>query len=141
MVVPPQAGVPREPRWHLAMAALGHDGEAEPTRRLLAALGPVETQSRLVGEPPVTSTRWRAGGVEVVLHDGVVVAVVLHLPQADLRTWAGVGNDATLGDLERAFAGRPGSRAWSPPTSRSRAATPASRSPRMAGRRGAISVP
>ena len=61
MVVPPQAGVPREPRWHLAMAALGHDGEAEPTRRLLAALGPVETQSRLVGEPPVTSTRWRAG--------------------------------------------------------------------------------
>ncbi len=106
MVVPPQAGVPREPRWHLAMAALGHDGEAEPTRRLLAALGPVETQSRLVGEPPVTSTRWRAGGVEVVLHDGVVVAVVLHLPQADLRTWAGVGNDATLGDLERAFAGK-----------------------------------
>ena len=106
MVVPPQAGVPREPRWHLAMAALGHDDEAEPTLRLLAMLGPVEAQTRLVGEPPVTSTRWRARGVEVVLHDGVMVAVTLHLPQADLRTWAGVGNDATLGDLERAFAGK-----------------------------------
>lgn len=96
------------PRWHLAVAALGHDDEAEPGRRLLAMLGPVEAQTRLVGEPPVTSTRWRARGVEVVLHDGVMVAVTLHLPQADLRTWAGAGNDATLGDLERAFAGQAG---------------------------------
>ncbi|CAM3528004.1 hypothetical protein OCAE111667_14150 [Occultella aeris] len=89
--------------------------EADPaTRRLVDALGgePVAVNERPVGEPAIRSRRLLfAPGVEMILHDDSVVAVLLHLapallgpPGLDLSEWiAGVGNDATLKDLKQAM--------------------------------------
>lgn len=92
---------PTTPRpWRGAVATLGRPEEA--ALALLAA-GRVTVRERLVGQPAIRSRRLTAGGVEAVTHDFIVAAVVLRLPDADLRAWLGVGSDATLDDLERVF--------------------------------------
>lgn len=69
---------------------------------------PSSTQERSVGEPArqVRRLRFRSGG-EIILHDGAVAAVVLHVAQnarhVRLAEWIGTGNRATLDDLETAL--------------------------------------
>lgn len=97
-----------------ALAALGRSEDDPGVRRVLDAFGgaPAAATERWVGEPGRRSRRLRfASGGEVVLHDGAVVAVILHVgptPIApagiDLSAWIpGVDGDATLGDLVAAI--------------------------------------
>ncbi|WP_146145820.1 hypothetical protein [Arthrobacter woluwensis] len=73
---------------------------------------PSSTQERSVGEPArqVRRLRFRSGG-EIILHDGAVAAVVLHVAQGArhvrLDEWIGTGNRATLDDLESALGTKP----------------------------------
>ncbi|MGR0158609.1 hypothetical protein [Paenarthrobacter nitroguajacolicus] len=94
-------------------ALLGSD-EDPPVRRLIQALGgePASAKERLVGEPAYQSRRLQfASGVEVILHDDAVVAVVLHAAPtefaahgSDLPAWIpGINHGATLEDLKKAI--------------------------------------
>lgn len=105
-------------RLQLLLDVLGA-GEDHPTvRELVDLLGgtPATTDERLVDEPAHVSRRLSfASGGEVVLHDGAVVAVLLHVrptPFArtgiDLRHWIGLaGRRATLDGLAKAVDARP----------------------------------
>ncbi len=99
-------------RLPVVLAALGRSEGDPAVRRLADAFGgdPAEVGERLVGVPARRSRRVRfASGGEIVLHDDVVVAVLLHLVHGlDLSEWfTGVGNDATLDDLAQAIGDRP----------------------------------
>lgn len=105
-------------RFPLILDALALSEQDPAVRRLAAQFGgePVEVRERLVGEPAYRSRRlFFASGGEVILHDEVVVAVVLHTaptPAAArgiaLSDWVdGVGNDATLDDLKRVIGSSP----------------------------------
>lgn len=86
----------------LVLAALARDEHDPAVRALVEVLGgaPVEVSERLVDVPTTRSRRLRlAAGAELVLHDGALVALVLHLVPTsfsrqtiDLSAWvAGVG--------------------------------------------------
>lgn len=91
-----------------------------PVRRLVDAFGrePVAVAERSFGEPATHSRRLRfAAGGELILHDDMLVAVLLHtVPTTtattvtlaiDLSEWLdGASNAATLDDLKKAIAGR-----------------------------------
>ncbi|WP_051485880.1 hypothetical protein [Nocardioides sp. J54] len=105
----------RSPRGRLGIVvdALGARSSDEAARRLLDAAGGAADQvvEHGLGVPAVQVRKLRfASGVEVVLHDDVVVGVLLHLRPVegggvvDLSSWLPrTGNDASLKDLERAF--------------------------------------
>ncbi|MDR6174237.1 hypothetical protein QE364_000735 [Nocardioides zeae] len=127
-VVPVDAGGVRDNRgmqtWRtttrlpLAVDALAAD-EADPAvARLVAAFGGAPAsveEERLVGEPPRRSRRLRfASGGEILLQDGIVAAVTLHVvpvpgvPRGlDLTAWLGAGDD-TLDVLRAALGTRRG---------------------------------
>lgn len=105
-------------RLPMILDALGRSEEDPVVRGLADAFGgdPAEVAERLVGAPARRSRRLLfASGGEIISHDDVVVAVLLHLvPTAvaprglDLSEWiAGAGNDATLDDLAQAIGARP----------------------------------
>ncbi|WP_417508144.1 hypothetical protein [Microbacterium sp.] len=83
-------------------------------RQLIDAFGgePVEAREYRFGEPQVFSRhlRFESGG-EIVLHDGAVVAVILHVTATpfaprglDVAEWIdGVDNDATFEDFKTIF--------------------------------------
>lgn len=96
------------------LAALGGTEQDPAVRRVVDAFGgePAATADRRVGEPVRRSRRLSfASGGELVLHDGVVVAVILHVAPTsaaphglDLSAWVtGVDGDATLDDLKAAI--------------------------------------
>jgi hypothetical protein len=92
--------------------ALRLSEEDPAVRGLAGAFGgePAEVRERLVGEPARRSRRLVfASGGEIILHDDVVAAVVLHVAGGlDLPTWIdGAGNDATLDDLKKAIGANP----------------------------------
>lgn len=101
-------------RLPLILDALGATEEDPRVELLITAFGghPAKVIERLIGEP-ARRTRWLrfASGGEIILHDGAVVAVVLHVrPSAianrgiDLGAWVdGVGNDTTLDQLKAAL--------------------------------------
>ncbi|MFJ1756955.1 hypothetical protein [Kitasatospora sp. NPDC088134] len=106
-------------RLSLVLDALRVSGTGPAARRLVAAFGgaPAVDRERSVGEPAHRSRRLVfASGGEIVLHDGSVAAVLLHLvptPTAphglDLAEWiAGADNAATLDVLAAALGARPG---------------------------------
>jgi len=73
---------------------------------------PETVHERAVGEPARHVRRLLfASGGEIILHDGVVAAVVLHVEEGQrhvrLTDWIGEGNRATLDELETAFAKKP----------------------------------
>lgn len=94
--------------------ALGRS-EADPAvRRLTDAFGgdPTSVLERVVGEPGFRSRRLQfASGGEIILHDGAVVAVLLHLVSTpfaphglDLSDWVeGLDNRAGFADAKRVF--------------------------------------
>ncbi len=81
---------------------------------LITAFGvePAETAAYVIGEPAVLSRHLRFGsGGEIVLHDDVVVAVILHLTPTPFAPWAldlaewipGIDNRATFADFRTLF--------------------------------------
>ncbi|MFJ5228747.1 hypothetical protein ACIQBJ_02495 [Kitasatospora sp. NPDC088391] len=106
-------------RLSLVLDALGAPADGPAARRLAEAFGgvPAAVRERSVGEPAYLARRLAfASGGEIVLHDDVVAAVLLHLaptPTAprglDLAEWvAGAADDATLDVLAAALGARPG---------------------------------
>lgn len=101
----------------MILDALAHAEEAAAVQRLAAALGgaPSEVSERHFGEPATTSRRLRfASGGELILHDDLLVAVLLHTAPSgagagavDLAEWIeGARNSATLDDLKQVIDGR-----------------------------------
>ena len=101
----------------MVLDALGRPGDHPAVRRLADAWGgsPLAARDRAVGEPPYRSRRLSyASGGELILHDDLVVAVVLHLLPSrgsrgiDLAAWIpGVTNAATLDVLAAAVPVKP----------------------------------
>lgn len=105
-------------RLQLLLDTLGASEDHPTVRGLVDLFGgtPVATDERLVDEPAHRSRRLTfASGGEIVLHDGAVVAVLLHVrptPFArtgiDLRDWLGrAGRRTTLDGLAKAVDARP----------------------------------
>lgn len=101
-------------RLQMIVDALAMGADDESVRRLADASGgaPVEEHERRVGEPAVLSRHLLfAPGVELVLHDDALIAVILHLAPTplvprglDVADWiAGVNNDATFSDFQKTF--------------------------------------
>ncbi|WP_447912259.1 hypothetical protein [Microbacterium phyllosphaerae] len=101
-------------RMQLIIEALGKPQGDLAVRDLIAAFGtaPAETAAYRIGEPVVLSQHLRFGsGGEIVLHDDVVIAVILHLTPTsfaprglDVAEWIpGIGNSATFADFRASF--------------------------------------
>lgn len=106
--------VPSRNRLSEVLRVLRAEENDPRVQELLREFGtePSSTHERSVGEPPrqVRRLRFRSGG-EIILHDGAVAAVVLHVAQGArhvrLHEWVGAGNRATLEDLESALGKKP----------------------------------
>lgn len=95
----------------LIVDALAKPESNEAVQTLIGALGGrvISETERLIGEPPTRSRRLRfADGGEIILHDGAVVAVLLHFAPTDptmrpaqLADWLpGTSNESTYTDLK-----------------------------------------
>lgn len=99
----------RKTKLPLIVDAIGLHVTASGARRLLDAAGPAPdgVTERLVGEPAIRSRRLHyATGIEVILHDEIVVAVTLHARDAtvELSAWIpGASPNATLEELVTAI--------------------------------------
>ena len=104
-------------RLQMILDALALAERDPPVQRLIETLGgePAAVAERSFGEPATRSRRLRfESGGELVLHDDMLVAVLLHTrpTQAaataiDLSEWIeGASNSATLDDLKRVIDGR-----------------------------------
>lgn len=87
--------------------------ESDPAvQRLVSAFGgDPGVRETALGEPVVTTRRLGfACGGEIVVRDGVVAAIILHVkpgfPHHLLSEWTGVSDDATLGDLVEGIGAR-----------------------------------
>ncbi|WP_430592514.1 hypothetical protein [Humidisolicoccus flavus] len=108
---------PSRPRFGLPsiLDALCRDEDDSAVERLIADFGgnPAHVTARSFGEPAVRSRRLRFGsGGEIIVHDGAVVAVLLHLRDGsrpiELSAWiSGVTNAATLDDLAKSLGSAP----------------------------------
>ena len=96
----------------LIVDALAKPESSEAVQTLIGALGGrvISETERLIGEPPTRSRRLRcADGGEIILHDGAVVAVLLHFAPTDptmrpaqLADWLpGTSNESTYTDLKQ----------------------------------------
>ena len=101
-------------RLPLILGALGLTEHDAAVQTLIGLFGgvPVDVRERVIGEPAVASRRLKFdSGGEIYLHDGGVVAVILHVaptPGAseglDLSDWIrGLDNDSTLDEFKRVF--------------------------------------
>ena len=101
-------------RFQVVLDALAMSERDRAVRALIEDLGgsPVAVSEHLVGAPPVTSKRMRfASGGELVLHDGALVAVVLHLVPTkfsarglELSEWLpNLDNDSDLDAFKAVF--------------------------------------
>lgn len=92
--------------------ALTQDESHAVVRRLVTAFGgDPDIRETALGEPRMTTRRlgFDRGG-EIVLRDGIVAAIILHVepgsPHHLLSEWAGVREDATLDDLVQGIGAR-----------------------------------
>ena len=96
----------------LIVDALAKPESSEAVQTLIGALGGrvISETERLIGEPPTRSRHLRcADGGEIILHDGAVVAVLLHFAPTDptmrpaqLADWLpGTSNETTYTDLKQ----------------------------------------
>ncbi|MGO2750073.1 MAG: hypothetical protein ACTIA6_08485 [Pseudoclavibacter sp.] len=104
-------------RLQMILDALALAERDPPVQRLIETLGgePAAVAERSFGEPATRSRRLRfESGGELVLHDDMLVAVLLHTRPTraaataiDLSEWIeGASNSATLDDLKRVIDGR-----------------------------------